>query len=93
MKRMIEIEVSDIDYQLLSVLGDPREVLARLADHASQGVYRPGAWEREWLHQAFGDSWEKHLEPGDPFGRADCERIFQKPSAAFLETLKPGFSA
>lgn len=40
-------------------------VLAELADHAQQGVYRPGAWERRWLEQAFGYDWEDRTEP-DP---------------------------
>jgi len=29
-------------------------------------VYRPGAWERQWLEHAFDDDWQKFLEPGDP---------------------------
>jgi hypothetical protein len=42
-----------------------RAVLMELADHAQQAVYRPGAWEREWICQAFGYSWQANLEP-DP---------------------------
>lgn len=41
--------------RLLRVLGDPAEVLAELADHAQQGLCRPGSWEREWIRQAFGE--------------------------------------
>lgn len=43
----------------LHALGEPAEVLQKLADHAQQGVLRPGAWERYWLVQAFGDTWFK----------------------------------
>jgi hypothetical protein len=46
-------------------------VVAELVDHAQQGVYRPGSWEREWLRQAFGSDFEKYLEPGDPYGNRD----------------------
>ena len=46
-------------------LDDVAAVLAELADHAQQGVYRPGAWERGWLRQAFGDDRLGRLEP-DP---------------------------
>jgi len=38
-------------------------VLIELADHAQQGVYRPGSWERPWLIQAFGYDFEDRLEP------------------------------
>lgn len=42
------------------------QVLGRLIDHAQQGVYRPGAWEREWIIQVFGYEWlKKRIEP-DP---------------------------
>lgn len=57
----------------LRVLGEPAEVLARLADHAQQGVYRPGSWERPWLVQVFGEDFLAKLEkdPDAPF--------FQRP--------------
>jgi hypothetical protein len=42
-------------------------VVETLIDHASQGVYRPGAWEREWTAQVFGYDFVDKLEPGDPF--------------------------
>lgn len=62
----IEVELSERTVELLRVLGDPAEVLARLADHAQQGVYRPGAWERQWLEMVFfPESWQHKLEP-DP---------------------------
>ena len=40
-------------------------VLLRLAEHAQTGVHRPGAWERNWVAQVFGNTWTKQLEP-DP---------------------------
>lgn len=52
----------------LAVL-DPEQnvatVLARLADHAQQAVYRPGSWERDWAISVFGDDWIARTEP-DP---------------------------
>lgn len=82
----ITVEVGDVEYKLLEVLtkGDYASesvegVVLRLIDHAQQGVYRPGAWERNWLMQAFGDDWTEHLESGDPYGRKGCDGIFQRP--------------
>ena len=84
--KQITIDVADTVVALLEVLTkgecapqSVEDVVLKLIDHAQQGVYRPGAWERGWLLQAFGDDWTAYLEPGDPFGRADCERIFQRP--------------
>jgi hypothetical protein len=53
---------------------DVAGVLEELADHAQQAVYRPGAWEREWLCQAFGYEWLDYLEP-DP----QAPDIYQRP--------------
>jgi hypothetical protein len=86
----ITIAIDENDYKLLEVLTrgeyssceSVEDVIEKLIDHAQQGVYRPGAWERGWLVQAFGDEWENHLEPGDPHGRPGCEHIFQKPKGA-----------
>jgi hypothetical protein len=67
---------------LLSTLdedGDVEAVVLQLIDHAQQGVYRPGAWERGWIEQAFGSDFQIRLEPGDPFGRAECDHLFQRP--------------
>lgn len=44
-------------------------VLMQLADHAKQGVYQNGGWERRWVVQAFGDGWLERTEPGDPYDR------------------------
>lgn len=55
-------------------LNDVASVLVELADHAQQGVYRPGAWEREWLCQAFGYDWLVRVEP-DP----EHPDIFERP--------------
>jgi len=82
----ITIEVSDVVYGLLEVLtkgdGAPKTVegvVLTLVDHAQQGVYRPGAWERQWLEQVFfADEWQPHLEPGDPYGRPDSP-MFRRP--------------
>lgn len=41
---------------------DVAQVLVELADHAQQGVFRPGAWEREWLCQALGYEWIDRME-------------------------------
>jgi hypothetical protein len=83
--RLLEVLASS-DFAALHVGGKQSSrdhklasVLYTLIDHAQQGVYRPGAWEREWICQAFGDDWQDQLEPGDPFGRANCDSIFQKP--------------
>jgi hypothetical protein len=84
----ITIQISDTVAGLLAVLGPTGQpldiqvhsVVEALVDHAQRGVYRPGAWERGWLMQAFGDDWAAlNLEPGDPHGRADCEDIFMRP--------------
>ena len=84
--RRITIDIDDTLYALLEVLthgeyaaASVDDVVLKLIDHAQQRVYRPGAWERGWLIQAFGDDWTAYLEPGDPYGRANCERIFQRP--------------
>jgi hypothetical protein len=58
------------------------EVVGELIDHAQQGVYRPGAWERPWLSQAFGDEWLARLEPGDPYGRSGSGSMFNRPRKA-----------
>jgi len=76
--------------QRLAVLADPdmglpdvEAVLFELADHAQQGVYRPGAWERDWLRMAFGDRWTERLEPDDSPGMlsGDGRVIFDRPRA------------
>jgi hypothetical protein len=85
MSRTITLELDDTVYALLEVLtrgsapADSVEgVIMQLVDHAQQGVYRPGAWERDWLCQAFGDEWIENMETGDPYGRPDSP-MFQRP--------------
>lgn len=81
----VTVEISETVHRLLAVLdanGSVENVLLTLIDHAQQGVYRPGAWERVWLIQVFCEDWETRLVPGDPYGRPDCEGIFQKPNEA-----------
>jgi len=83
----ITVEVSNTVYALLEVLAkgnfcsSVEDVVGQLIDHAQQGVYRPGAWEREWLMQAFGDDWTSFLEPGDPYGRPGNNSMFNRPKA------------
>jgi hypothetical protein len=63
MKRdRITVELPAEWIALLRVLGDPADVLAELADHAQQGVCRPGSWERGWVRQAFGGRFTDKLE-------------------------------
>ena len=61
----VAVTLSPEQLKWLLVLGDPAEVLEELVDHVCQGVYRPGAWEREWLCKALGYEWIGRLEP-DP---------------------------
>lgn len=74
--------------RLLAVLGGDQPgslvaavapVLAQLADHAQQGVYRPMAWERDWVIQAFGDGWLDRLEPDTGDTAADGRVVFDRP--------------
>jgi hypothetical protein len=79
----ITIEVSDTVYKLLQVLDEEKcveVVVEQLIDHAQQGVYRPGAWERPWLIQVFGEDFIDRLEPGDPYGRPDSPML-QRPNS------------
>jgi hypothetical protein len=73
---IVPVALSRRTADLLAVLIDPQwgldsleDVLGKLADHAQQGIYRSGAWEREWLCSAFGHEWTGRMEP-DPDGRA-----------------------
>jgi hypothetical protein len=79
----LELEISDTVAALLATLsdtGDVQEVVEQLIDHAQQGVYRPGAWEREWLCQAFSGDFIRKLEWGDPYNNDPrCAHIFQRP--------------
>ena len=65
----IEIEISEDNAVKLATLcaqGTLRErvsfVLLELVEHTQQGVQREGAWEREWVEQAFGTDFAKRLE-------------------------------
>lgn len=80
--KTIKIELDDVPASLLAVLGDgdPERAITKILDHAQQGVYRPGAWERDWLCVAFGDEWVERLEPGCPYtGDPRYAAIFQRP--------------
>lgn len=74
-KHTLSVSVDPDTLALLAVLGDPKQVLAHLVHSAADGVRRPGAWERGWLHQAFGNDFEQKLEqdPKTPF--------YQRPKA------------
>lgn len=54
----ITIDLNDDIAAYLNLL-EPSGVeaaLARLAHSAADGIRRPGAWEREWLSQAFPEN-------------------------------------
>jgi hypothetical protein len=79
--KKIRLEISETVYDLLRVLDEREnveEVIHQLIDHAQQGVYRPGSWERAWLMLVFGDQWTQLLESGDPYGRPNGT-MFDKP--------------
>ena len=78
MKVMITIRPEVVGLlKTLSDTGDVKQVVNQLIDHAQQGVYRPGAWERDWVCHAFGYDWIRKLE-ADPQHPA----IFQRPRRA-----------
>jgi hypothetical protein len=94
--KTVTLQISDTVYALLQVLTRPEHgpatvegVIHQLIDHAQQGVYRPGAWERGWLEASFGMDWQKFLQPGDPYGNAGCEHIFQQPKPLDPPTSNP----
>jgi hypothetical protein len=65
----LTIEVSSETFDYLSVLARGEfsgqtvlSVVRRLVHSAADGVRRPGAWERQWVEQAFGTDWQQHLE-------------------------------
>lgn len=78
----ITLDITPTVAALLATLdekGDVENVVRALIDHAQQGVYRPGSWERGWLYPAFGEDFKDKLERGDPYGRPGCEHIFCCP--------------
>ena len=90
----IKITVSDEVAERLAVLTGPslltdtatvadaaRDALAVMIDHAQQGVYRPGAWERNIVCAIFGDDWLERLEPDTrpEMLSADGRVIFMRP--------------
>lgn len=58
------------------------DVVSVLVDHAQQGVYRPGAWERDWLCSAFGYDWPGRLVPDTrpEMLSGDGRVIFERPA-------------
>lgn len=79
----VTVKLTPVVIELLTVLGDgsAQQAIFKLIDHAQQGVYRPGSWEREWICQAFGSEWIAKMEPGCPYGRPNGH-MFQKPKSA-----------
>ncbi len=58
-KRVILVAVDAETYALLGTIDRPEKALASLASHAADGVRRPGAWERGWIEQCFGELAER----------------------------------
>jgi hypothetical protein len=56
-----------------------RGVIEELIDHAQQGVYRPGAWERGWLISVFSDEWIDKLVPDHEKKTSDERFPFMRP--------------
>jgi hypothetical protein len=88
----VTLELSQRVAGLLTVLTrgqyapeDLNGVLMELIDHAQQGVYRPGAWERGWLEQAFGDEWQAGLEPDTDRTAGDGRVVFDRP----IQPIRP----
>lgn len=58
--------------RVLDERGDSQLALAELLARVVDGVTRPGSWERSWVEQVFGASWQRRME-ADP-ACAWCER-------------------
>lgn len=81
----VEIQISKEAADALALLGSGwavgasskppeerlRAALLHMVHAAADGVRRPGAWERAWVEQGFGDGWEDKLEvdPDAPWRR------------------------
>jgi hypothetical protein len=71
----IELTLETVTYLqvLVGAFGaaDLEGVIEHLAHSAAAGIRRPGAWERGWLTQAFGDEWENKCErvPGTEYAQ------------------------
>ncbi|MCG8555584.1 MAG: hypothetical protein MJD61_09910 [Proteobacteria bacterium] len=68
MKRLLTLELRDETLRLLAVLDERGRVdraLYELVERLTDGIRRPGSWERPWLCQAFGHDWLERLE-SDP---------------------------
>jgi len=57
---VITVELNPAQFAALQTIADavgwldgPADVLQTLADHAEQGLRRPGSWERPWLLSVF----------------------------------------
>lgn len=82
--KTITLQVSDEVHALLTTLTDEfrpdvEAVIDDLIDHAQQGVYRPGAWERGWLCQAFGEDFIAKLERNPDAPCFDRPKVLESP--------------
>lgn len=82
----VTVDLTERQYRNLEVLttgpygpDDVAGVIGQMVDHVDQGIYRSGAWEREWLCSAFGYDWLEHMEQ-DP--RWPDVPSWQRPKAA-----------
>lgn len=91
--KQLAVTITEQEYDLLRAIGEPVEVLAKLADHAAQGIRRPGAWEADWIRQCFGEAFEENLEQ-DPicYGKhwINFRTIGTKGQADRLKEQSPG---
>jgi hypothetical protein len=77
MRHVITLELEQDQIDFLAALGVPLQTdgerpsaprvraaaaVWHLVRSAIDGVRRPGAWERTWLVQAFGEQWTSNLE-------------------------------
>jgi hypothetical protein len=60
----LTLDLSESTLRLLEVVGNGHAETALLAlvERATQGVTRPGCWERAWVRQVFGDEWIEQME-------------------------------
>jgi hypothetical protein len=52
----MKLNLSEETLRALGVLGDPKEVLERVAGLVATGINEPDSWQRAWLMQAHSDA-------------------------------------